>query len=86
MGYERCSVAYSGGCPILQTESADLATRATEAKVHRVEDGKLRADVHPRHDDREWLLQLVGKAAGQPFLIHCIFHNEGLPLWNTQVV
>ena len=31
MGYERCS-----GCPILQTESADPATRTTEAKVHRL--------------------------------------------------
>ena len=53
VGYEGCSVAYPDGCPILQTESADPATRATEAKVHRTEDGKLRAAADPCHSDGE---------------------------------
>ena len=73
MRYKRCSGVNSNGCPILQTKSADAATCATEAKVHRTNDGKVRADVHPRHGDGEQLLPLVGKAAGQSLLVRYIF-------------
>ena len=58
------------GCPILQTESADPAMGAMEAKLHRVKNGKLCADAHPRHGDGK--LPLVGKVAGQLLLVRCI--------------
>ena len=56
-----------------QCNSANLATCATEVKVHRTKDVKLCVDVHPRQGDKERLLPLVGKAAGQPLLVRYIF-------------
>ena len=72
MIYEKWSVADPDGCPIMQTKSTDPSTRVTKAKVNRTNDGILCADVHPRNDDRERLLPLAGKAAGQPLLVCCI--------------
>ena len=72
-GVWKCSVANPDGCLILQTESVDLAMHATKAKVHRVNNYKLRVDAHPFHGDEEGLLTLVGRAAGQPLLVRCIF-------------
>ena len=44
--YEICSGANPHGCPILQTKCEDPSTHATEAKVHRTNNGKLRADAY----------------------------------------
>ena len=60
------AVANADGCPVLQTETADTTTSASEAKVHSAEDCKLCADANTRHNDGEWLLPLAGKATGQP--------------------
>ena len=86
MGYETCSVAYPDGCHILQTESTDPAMCAMEAKVHRAEYGELRADVHPSHGDGELASATCWQGGRRTASGTLHIHDEGLPLWNTQVV